>query len=259
MMPRLRELVLNEARAHAVFANGRLIDHRFAVSLLSEELPDPRYNRAYIIEPANLTPETLEEISRDFVSVRLPLRLDIFVPIPDEAQALLERRGFEVTEDYASVMALEDLPSSLRGNPEVEIREPGFERLNDFATVMLKGYDTPPDLVRMLASIFRRTIPRALEHRGAALYLAFLEDEPVGTLYLFSQGGIGGIYHLAVLQQFLKQGVATALMLKAIEDSRAAGNEILCLQTRVGPFQERFFERLGFKTVARRKRAMKES
>ncbi|RJP64267.1 MAG: GNAT family N-acetyltransferase [Candidatus Abyssobacteria bacterium SURF_17] len=257
MATHLRELVLNEARAFAVFANGRLHDHRFAVSLVCEELLDNRYNRAHVIEPANLTGESLEEISRDFHSVRVPLRLDLFLPIPPETQSLLERRQFDLTEDHASEMVLGKSATELRRNRAVRLERLPPHLVNTFSTLMLKAYDTPPDLIPTLASTFRHTIPRALNHKGVILYLASLESEPVGTLYVFSQGGVGGVYNLAVALHARRQGVATTLMLQAIEDSLTAGNHTLCLQTRVGSFQERFFERLGFHTIARRKRAVR--
>ncbi len=258
MASSLRELVLNEARAYAMFANGRIADHRFAVSLMCDDILDTRFNRGYVIEPANLTRETLEEISRDFITLRLPLRLDIFLPIPPETIELLERKRFEMAEEYASVMVLQENERLLRKNEGVEIRELTTEYLDDFSTIMLKAYGAPLDMVHMFTSIFRGTIARALRSRGTTFYLAFVEGEPAGTLYLFSYGGVGGIYNLAVDERYRRHGVATTLVLRAIEDSKSFGNETLCLTTRVGSIQEKFFERLKFRTVARRKRAIKE-
>jgi ribosomal protein S18 acetylase RimI-like enzyme len=255
----LRELVLNEAHAYAVFANGRIADHRFAISLVCDELPDLRFNRAYVLEPAILTAESLEEISRDFFSVRLPLRLDIFLPIPEETQSLLERKHFDLTEDHASEMVLGSSSTELRRNRSLKIERLSERSLDIFVSIMVKSFETPPDVIPTLRSIFRHTATRALDHRGAVLYLAYLGSEPVGTLYLFSEGGVGGIYNLAVSPPARRQGVATTLMLQAIEESRAAGNRTLCVQTRVASFQERFFERLGFHTVARRKRAVRKT
>ena len=257
MASSLRELVLNEARAYAVFGNGRLNDHRFAISLVCDEVPDMRFNRVYVLEPANLTAESLEETSRNFFSSALPLRLDVYLPISSETESLLERKGFDLTEDYAAEMILERSSSSLRRNRAVKVEKLTGRFPDTFSKIMVKAFDTPSDVVPTLVSIFRHTAPRALEHKGAALYLAYLGAEPVGTLYLFSQGGVGGIYNLTVAQSARRQGVATTLMLQAIEDSQAAGNDTLCLQTRVGSFQERFSERLGFKTIARRKRAVR--
>ncbi|MBI4831282.1 MAG: GNAT family N-acetyltransferase [Candidatus Lindowbacteria bacterium] len=253
----LRELVLNEARALAVFGAGRLTDHRFAVSLICDELPDMRFNRAYVLDAANLTTESLEELSRDFLSSQLSFRMDIFLPILPETETLLNRRGFDLTEDYASEMTLTRPSTRLMGNRAVRIERLSPQFLDAFSTILVKAYNTPPDMVATLVSIFRHTIPRALEHKGAALYLAFLGSEPVGALYLFAQGGVAGLYNLAVALPSRRQGVATTLMLRAIEDSLIAGHETVCLQTGVGTFHERFFERLGFCTVARRKRAMR--
>lgn len=255
----MRELVLNEARALAVFANGRLGDHRFAVSLICDDLPDMRFNRAYVLDAANLTAESLEELTRDFLSPQLPFRMDIFLPIPSETEELLNRKGFDLTEDYASEMLLTRPCTLLRGSRAVKVERLNERLLDSFSTIVVKAYNAPPDMVATLVSIFRHTIPRALEHKGATLYLAFLGSEPVGSLYLFSQGGVAGLYNLAVAQSSRRQGVATTLMLRAIEDSRAMGDSTLCLQTGVGSFHERFFERLGFSTVARRKRATRKS
>jgi GNAT superfamily N-acetyltransferase len=254
----LRELVLNETRAHAVFGNGRLADHRFAISLVCDELPDPRFNRAFILEPEHLTPESLEEISRDFLSVRYEFRMDLFLPIPSETQSLLERRDFAMTEDYTCEMVLGRSSTALMRNPAVKVEALSEQTLDMFLRVMLKAYGTPSDVAMTLRSIFRRTAPRALGHRGAALYLAFIGPEPVGTLYLFSQGGVGGLYNLAVTQSARRQGVATTLLLQAIEDSRTAGNTTLCIRAPMGSFHERFLERVGFKTVARCKRATRK-
>jgi ribosomal protein S18 acetylase RimI-like enzyme len=59
------------------------------------------------------------------------------------------------------------------------------------------------------------------------------------------------------LPESRKQGVARALMLRAIEESRAARLSALCLQTRAESFQERFYRELGFEVVARRNRAVR--
>ena len=58
-------------------------------------------------------------------------------------------------------------------------------------------------------------------------------------------------------QDIRQQGVARVLMLRAIEDSREAGNATLCLQTRADSFQERFYQQLGFEVLTRRNRVVR--
>ena len=102
----LRELVLNEARAYAVFTGGWLRDHGFAVSLVCDQLPDPRFNRAYVLQSEVPTAESMQKLTKDFSSVSLPFRMDVFLPVSKRIEEFLERTMFDVTQNYASEMVL---------------------------------------------------------------------------------------------------------------------------------------------------------
>jgi ribosomal protein S18 acetylase RimI-like enzyme len=253
----LRELVLNEARAYAAFTSGRWREHGFAVSLVSERLPDPRFNRAYVLPSEDLTPESLQKLTEDFSSVPLPFRMDVFLPVSRWTEELLERTVFDVTENYASEMVLAELPNSSEANPAVRIERVAQDDIDTFSTVLMKAYEMPTDVFSIAFPILRQTISGALAHQGVLLYVAYLDSRSVGVLYLFHEDSVGGIYNVGVLPENRKQGVARALMLRAIEDSRAAGNGTLCLQTRADSFQEHFYHRLGFEVVARRNRVVR--
>jgi ribosomal protein S18 acetylase RimI-like enzyme len=274
----LRKLVLNEARAYAVFANGRVEDHQFAVSLVCEKLPQNlTFNRAYVLDARLLTAEFLEDITSDFISARLPFQMNVFLPVPDEVQEVLRQKNFTVTENYGSEMVLAKPSAVSERNPAVKVERVSQDLIETFSNTLLQAYSMPPSLIQTfhyffrrainmllnsyrtpsseaptVGQIFCRTIRSALAQSGVRLYLAYLGSKPAGVLYLFSEGGVGGIYNVGVVSEARRQGVATALMLQAIEDSRAAGNSTLCLQTRANSFQERLYERLGFKIVARR-------
>jgi ribosomal protein S18 acetylase RimI-like enzyme len=252
----LHDLVLNEARAYEFFAGGKVTDHSFAVSLVCDQLQDSRFNRAYVLESGQLTAESLHQLTRDFVSVSLPFRMDVFLPVSGEIEQFLERLMFTVTENFASEMVLTKSATSLETNPAVRIRCVKQDDIDTFSTVLMKAYEMPPAVVPVVLPILHQTISRALEHEGVTLYLGYCDSRPVGVLYLFSHQGVGGLYNLGVLPESRKEGVARTLMLRAIEDSRAYGNSTLCLQTRAESFEERFYTQLGFKVVARRNRAV---
>lgn len=254
----LRELVLNEAAAYAAFAGGRWLDHRFAISVVCEELPDPRFNRAYVLDSEQLSEETLRELREDFASVSLPFRADVFLPVGEEVTVLLRRARFEVTENFASEMVLGEGPTSLEANPAVDTALVSPGEIDTFASVMMQAYKIPPEVVPVAVSILHGTMSRALEGEGARFYVAHLEARPVGVLYLYSRSGVGGIYNVGVVPEGREQGVAKTLMLRAMQDSRAAGNATLCLQCGAASFQERFYEQLGFEIVARRHKAIQE-
>jgi ribosomal protein S18 acetylase RimI-like enzyme len=253
----LRELVLNEARAYAAFTSGWWRDHGFAVSLVSERLPDLRFNRAYVLPSEDPTPESLQKLTEDFSSVPLPFRMDVFLPVSRRTEQFLQRTTFDITENYASEMVLAELPNSSEGNPAVRIERLSQDDIDTFSTVLMKSYEMPPDVFSIAFPILRQTISEALGNPGVLLYVAHLDSRPVGVLYLFSEDRVGGIYNVGVLPKIRKQGVARALMLRAIGDSRAVGNATLCLQTRADSFQEHFYHQLGFEVVARRNRVVR--
>jgi ribosomal protein S18 acetylase RimI-like enzyme len=219
-------------------------------------LPDPRFNRAYVLQSERLKPESVHELTMEFASVSLPFRMDVFLPVSKEIENFLERTRFEVTENYASEMILTRSSSSPEDNPAVRTERLSQDQIDTFSTVLMRAYEMPLDVVPAALPILRQTITQALEHEGVMLYLAYLGSQPVGVLYLFAENGVAGIYNVGVLPEIRKQGVARALMLKAIEDSRTHGNTTLCLQTRAESFQERFYQKLGFEVVARRNRAI---
>ncbi len=278
----LRKLVLNEAHAYAALANGRVEDRKFAVSVVSAKLlQNFTFNRAYILDAELLTPGSLEEISSDFISAHLSFQLNVFLPFSDAVDELLRQRNFSMTDNYTSEMVLAKPPAMLKRNRAVKVERVSRDLIEAFTdtllhayampssviqtlrylfnrviATLLEAYRTPPAATPTTGSIFCRTIPLALEHKGVVLYLAYLGSEPVGVLYLFSDNAVGGIYTVGVVPKARRQGVATALMLQAIEDSQKAGNSTLCLQTRADSFQERFYQQLGFQTVARRNSAM---
>lgn len=257
MNPPLRELVLNEARAYASFTGGRVRDHGFAVSLVCERLPDPRFNRAYVLQSELLTDASLQELMSDFHSVPLPFRMDVFLPVAKGIENLLERTGFDVTERFASEMVLANPYGALESNPDVRTERLSRDDIDTFSAVLMESYEMPGDVFPVAVPILHETISAALEHEGVKLYLAYLGSAPVGVLYLFGEKGVGGLYNLGVLPEIRKQGVARALMLRAIGDWRASGHATLCLQCRAESFQERFYQQLGFEVVTRRNRAIR--
>jgi len=57
---------------------------------------------------------------------------------------------------------------------------------------------------------------------------------------------------VGTLHEFRQQGVASALMLKAVADSVALDNRWTTLETVTGSAPERLYQRLGFRTAYNR-------
>ena len=84
---------------------------------------------------------------------------------------------------------------------------------------------------------------------AAALYLACVNGHPVGTATLFSLDSVGGVYNISAHPLLRRKGVATALTMRALNDSHGAGNDLHCLQVMRGSQGERLQLKLGFETM----------
>ena len=67
-----------------------------------------------------------------------------------------------------------------------------------------------------------------------------------GTCTLVALSGGAGLYHVATLSDYRRQGIARALFLRAVQDARALGQEIIV--SHVGPEAARFYHNFGFRT-----------
>ena len=79
-------------------------------------------------------------------------------------------------------------------------------------------------------------------------YLAFRNGRPIGTARLRETGpGAVKIERVAVLAVERRRGVGAALMVRAIEDARAAGARQIAIHAQC--HAEHFYAGLGFRTV----------
>ena len=155
-------------------------------------------------------------------------------------------------------------PRGLRLFDDMKVMEfMGYEKLvhqRDVETV--KGVSSSI-WARVFNEAFR--IPRAWRKEVArrcsrlasdprvALFAAYLESKPVGTLALHSEKGVSGIYCVGTVPEWRRSGVASALLRSAVAESQRMGNEIICLQTLGQDQLERFYRGNGFSTAFSRR------
>lgn len=75
-------------------------------------------------------------------------------------------------------------------------------------------------------------------------YLAWRAGEPVGALVCQISTGVAGIFHVATLPSVRRQGVAQALVTRALVNARAAGAHTAALTS--SHMAEALYRRLGF-------------
>lgn len=75
-------------------------------------------------------------------------------------------------------------------------------------------------------------------------FLARLDGQPLGTVSLFLDGGVAGIYDVSTVPEARHQGIGTLLTLAALKEARKAGYRFAILQTTGGG--KSLYQKLGF-------------
>jgi len=101
-------------------------------------------------------------------------------------------------------------------------------------------------------------VQQILEHRrdvGKAIPTGLFAAEADGRLVahaeLYSEDGVGQVENVLTLPDYRGRGLARSLVLHAVAESHAAGNDLTFLVADADDWPEQLYERLGFETVGR--------
>ena len=107
-------------------------------------------------------------------------------------------------------------------------------------------------------------VQQILEHRrdvGEAIPTRLFAGEADGRLVahteLYCEDGVGQVENVFTLPDYRGRGLARSLVLHAVAESHAAGNELTFLVADADDWPQRLYERLGFETVGRYARFLK--
>ena len=107
-------------------------------------------------------------------------------------------------------------------------------------------------------------VQQILEHRRdvcQAIPTRLLAAEANGKLVahaeLYSEDGVGQVENVVTLPDYRGRGLARAIVLHAVAESRAAGNDVTFLVADADDWPQRLYEKLGFETIGRYARFLK--
>ena len=78
------------------------------------------------------------------------------------------------------------------------------------------------------------------------IYLAELEGRPAAAMALLHAGEAAGLYHVATLSQFRRQGIAARMIVQGLQDAAAEGARLAVLTAT--PEGQPLYESLGYRT-----------
>jgi hypothetical protein len=164
---------------------------------------------------------------------------------PDDLPQRLMAHGFAPKGDHEVWLTL-GKPSSfevLQPSEHVVVRQIGSEEIPAFCRVMAIAFEMPENSVPILAGnlLYINNLP------GIHNYLAYVNDEPVGCMSMFSYLGYGALGGAGVISSARGANVASTLAIRGYQDWKKDGNKVLVTQT-VLPEMECLLRTLGFQS-----------
>ncbi len=159
---------------------------------------------------------------------------------PESFSSLLQTNGFK--RDFeTSVMTFDRNRLRDTVDPEIEVKEVSRNEIDVWKTLVCKVFGVPPDWREGFDAYVQAYIGG-----GARCYLAYVDDKPVGTCSLLSLNGCSGIFSLGTNEDYRRQGVGSALTVRAVRDSVSEGNSLQLLYVDRGEYAEYLYRKIGF-------------
>jgi GNAT superfamily N-acetyltransferase len=169
---------------------------------------------------------------------------------PEQCPALDDlRTGAE--RHAADVVMVHQAPATLEPPGEVTIRRvvnPDAEFWRRYSESRnMFGEPLPPDVVDQMDRRDREVMIPA----GLRLFAASVNGELAGLANLLSLDGVGYVDNVVTFPEFRRRGVATALIMRLVDESLGGGDRAIHLLADEGQPPQRLYERLGFRVWAR--------
>jgi GNAT superfamily N-acetyltransferase len=181
----------------------------------------------------------------------IPERFKTLQRLPESgiSEQDLFQAGF-LDQSGLSYMVLGDAPPDWKTSKllRVEVVD-SVGAMETFSEVQTWGFDATEEGYREWHPWLRQANLRNLDNSEQRFYIGRLGDAAVGVTLTVCTSGIAGIYAVATLPSFRKQGVSATLMKQAIADARARGCRTITLQVKQDSYAEGFYQRLGFERV----------
>ena len=217
-----------------------------ATLVSNRRIPFTAYNLAYRV---NVTESKAEKLIADVVKYYESNGLKPCFAVspatrpPTFVNSLLSA-GFKLALEE-DAMVHKGKSKNFKAVPDVNIVADDGSLLDVWTDVNMKGFGIPVVLRDALLDMFRK----ASQYKGTKSYLGYFQGKPAGVCGLVSFNKVGGIFSVGTAPEYRRQGVATALLQRAITDSLTMGNDLLYLITTKGSDAERLYTTLGFRVA----------
>jgi GNAT superfamily N-acetyltransferase len=213
---------------------------------------EPLFNGVF---RARLIPDAVDSAIAATLAHVVPRRVPMFWWVgpwsrPANLGKHLERHGFIHAGDTPAMAVdlrtLHEEPQKIAGLVVAPVKD--LETLRTWARVAAIGTEFPERFHDELVAL---EVGVGLEPRGRhyTRYVAYQDDEAVGTSALLLHAGVAGIFAVATIPRARGRGIGTALTLAPLLEASRRGYRVGTLQS--SPMGFPVYRRLGFREVSR--------
>jgi GNAT superfamily N-acetyltransferase len=189
----------------------------------------------------------IEEVIDYFKTKSLPTTIYVSPACrPPDLEERLLKRGFMKLDQEAWLVFERllnfDTPPL---DPQVTVKQVTSDDIRLFVKVMMTAFEIPGDYMSDLLSL---TQP-SLQLSNVCHYLAWVEEQPVGTCSLVCIEGVATLGGVGVTPAYRGRKVALNLVLRAFQEAQKRGIDTIILQTVADAPLERALRIAGFKRV----------
>jgi ribosomal protein S18 acetylase RimI-like enzyme len=153
--------------------------------------------------------------------------------------------GFDALEWQTERLLYMALTADPPPPPPIPVRELSAEERSEALVRFLPQVGTKPEtLDQIIAS--RGVVDRAVEMRR---FGAFEDGEAACMCELYLEGGTAQVEDVATAERFRKRGLASAVVLTAIAEARAAGADFVFLIADAEDWPKQMYSRMGFDEI----------
>lgn len=207
-------------------------------------LSSPTFNIFLPRVPAALTDDMLADTAAFFDSRKSLYAVELVHDQIPEGPNFLNRRRYQALPPQPA-MALHSLPDALTVNPDITVeRAATVPAMTAFCSLQHDVFDF--DLQDM-----RKRFPVAqLKESKIRHYLAFLDEQPVGSATIVFADNVASIWNMGTLDSYRRQGVATSLLCVMVTEAQKRGCELTMLYST--PLAYNLFSKFGFEIFTQR-------
>lgn len=184
----LRKRPVNETNDFLCYAEDRLVGYLALYSFNSQEteisgMVHPDWRRKGIF--SSLVTEAQEECRRR----NIPQLLFICPSQSSSGKAFLTAAGSQYSfSEYTMELRSN---GNTQGKPGVHLRKAGFDDVELLTRLDSLGFGMPPEDAKTF-------VETAIRQPNATLYIADLQDQPIGKIGVMKDGGTAAIWHVTI-------------------------------------------------------------